>query len=66
MSEIGKVIVDSAKTQIMAMKHMGKRNDLKTITEEAEEFVETEVVPIKRPPAEYSNGGHVNALKKLG
>jgi hypothetical protein len=66
MSEIGKVIVDSAKTQILAMKLTGKKNELKTISEDAEGFVEATVVPITRPAAEYTNNGHEATLKKYG
>jgi multidrug efflux pump subunit AcrB len=55
MSEIGKVIVDSAKTQVLAMKHIGNKKALPNITEDAEEFIDTPVVKLERPPAVYSN-----------
>jgi hypothetical protein len=67
MSELGKVIVDSAKTQVMAAKIMGgKKGGIKTITEDAEDFVEANVIPIERPKAEYSNNGHLKSLEKHG
>lgn len=64
MSEIGKVIVDSAKTQVLAMKIVGSKGQLKNITEDTEAFVEPTVVPLERPKAEYSNNGHLNSIEK--
>ncbi len=66
MSELGKVIVESAKTQVIAQKLIGKNNSLPNITEDAEEFVDAPVVKLERPPAEYSNNGHLNTTKKYG
>src|SRR5688572_30526243 len=66
MSEIGKVIVDSAKTQVMAQKIIGKNNALPTITEDTEDFIDAPVVKFERPKAEYSNSGHINSLLKHG
>lgn len=66
MSELGKVIVDSAKTQVIAMKIMKGNGQLKTITEGAEDFTEGAVIPIERPKAEYSNNGHEATLNKYG
>lgn len=66
MSELGKVIVDSAKTQVLAQKVIGKNKMLPTITEEAESFIETPIVKIERPLAEYSNNGHDQTMKKYG
>jgi hypothetical protein len=66
MSDLGKVIVDSAKTQVMAMKLMGSKGQMKTITEGGEEFTEATVVPLERPKAEYTNEGHDSLLKKYG
>jgi hypothetical protein len=65
MSDLGKVIVDSAKTQVMAMKLIGNKGELKTISEGTTEFTEATVVPIQRPVAEYS-AGHEATLKKYG
>ena len=52
ISEVGKVIVESAKTQVLFAKLTKRKN------EEPVEFLEepdTPVVKIERPPAEYSN-----------
>jgi hypothetical protein len=64
MSEIGKVIVDSAKVQVLAMKIVGTQHNLKTITEDAKEFTEAEGEPLKRPPAVYSNTTQDEVIKK--
>lgn len=63
MSEIGKVIVDSAKTQVMAMKVAGN-NDVKGLTEDTQDFTESAPKNIVRPPANYSNNGHAAVLDK--
>jgi hypothetical protein len=54
ISEIGKVIVDSAKTQVIAMKILHKRGELKSseINNDAEDEVNAF---LERPKAEYSN-----------
>lgn len=50
ISEIGKVIVESAKTEVLYAKLTGKRS------EEPTKFLEEEEPKvIDRPPAEYSN-----------
>jgi hypothetical protein len=66
MSELGKVIVESAKTQVMAQKIIGKNNTLQNITEDAQDFIEAPIIKIERPKAEYSNKGHDSAVKKYG
>lgn len=55
VAEIGKVIVDGAKTSLMYAKITGKANELD----------EDDFRLIERPKAEYSNGGHINTIKKL-
>lgn len=52
ISEVGKVIVDSAKVQVMAVKTMLRKGDLQS-TAELEEDVKKFLEP--RPKAEYSN-----------
>lgn len=53
ISEVGKVIVESAKTQVLFAKLTKRKN------EEPVEFLEENeqpgVVKLQRPPAEYSN-----------
>jgi hypothetical protein len=67
MGELGKVIVESAKTQVLAQKVFGKNKTLPNITEDAEEFIEAPIVKLDRPKAEYSNiNGHDKAIKKYG
>jgi hypothetical protein len=55
ISEVGKVIVESAKTEVLYAKLTGKKND-------GEKFLDEEVEPeqkkIERPPAVYSNKQH--------
>jgi hypothetical protein len=54
ISEVGKVIVESAKTEMLFAKITGKKN-------EGEKFIdeEPEQKKIERPPAVYSNKQHV-------
>jgi hypothetical protein len=54
ISEVGKVIVESAKTEVLYAKMTGKRQD------EPTHFLEEDVQPLKidRPKAEYSNKKH--------
>jgi hypothetical protein len=69
MSELGKVIVDSAKTQVMAAKYLNagdRTRSLKGISEDDEDFANAKVLPLQRPPAEYDNDGHAKALKRYG
>lgn len=68
VSEVGKVIVDSAKTEVMFAKLQGKRekdfNPTGFLTEgDTEEFGEQKKT-IQRPPAEYNNSGHLATVKK--
>jgi hypothetical protein len=60
LANLGRVIVDSAKTQVLAAKTLGQGKVLPGITEDAEDFTES----IERPKAEYDNSGHLKALKK--
>lgn len=66
MSEIGKVIVESAKTQVAAQKIIGNNKAMKNITEDAESFIESPVIRLERPKAEYTNVGHEATLRKYG
>lgn len=54
MSELGKVIVDSAKTQVLAAKWAGGGKGIKTISEGSEEFTEPTVIPLDN---QYSAAG---------
>lgn len=63
LSNLGRVIVDSAKTQVLAVKVLGKGQHITGITEGSEEFTE-EPKAIDRPKAEYSNNGHLQSAKK--
>lgn len=63
MSELGKVIVDSAKTQVLAQKWTGEKKGIKTISEGVDDFTETAVIPLERPKAVYSNKNHQAALE---
>lgn len=62
MSELGKVIVDSAKTQVLAQKWTGEKKGIKTISEGVDGFTETEVIPLERPKAVYNNKYHLRSL----
>lgn len=59
VAEIGKVLVDGAKTSLLYAKITGKVKDL-----DDDDFTQ-EVKQIERPPAEYSNPSHESKLKKL-
>lgn len=63
LPNLGRVIVDSAKTQVLAVKVLGKGQHITGITEGSEEFTE-EPKTIERPKAEYSNNGHLQSVKK--
>ena len=57
ISEVGKVIVESAKTEVLYAKISGKRDF------EPTKFLEIEEQPVKkidRPKAEYSNKSYLN------
>lgn len=54
VSEVGKVIVDSAKTEVTFLKLTGKKNKGFIEEEETENFID-EPKKIERPSAEYSN-----------
>lgn len=56
ISEIGKVIVDSAKTEVMYIKATRKKDNHSALLDasEADKFNE-EPKKLERPPAEYSN-----------
>jgi len=61
ISEVGKVIVESAKTEVLYAKLTGKRN------EEPTKFLETEELPakqIERPKAVYSNSTPLGIAKE--
>jgi hypothetical protein len=60
ISEVGKVIVESAKTEVMFAKLTGNKGAAPVAYLEEEE----EIKKIERPKAEYDNDGHVKALKK--
>lgn len=67
VSEVGKVIVDSAKTEVMFAKLQGRRGDDFHPTGfldrgDTDEFSEQK--KLQRPPAEYNNGGHIAVAKK--
>lgn len=60
ISDIGQVIVNSAKTEVDFIKHAGGVGT---------GFIEFNVANVKkldRPKAEYSNNGHEATLKKYG
>lgn len=61
ISEIGKVIVESAKTEILHAKLTGRllNNDNKFLDEDI-----TNTKQIDRPPANYDNIGHEALLQK--
>lgn len=63
VSEVGKVIVDSAKTEAMYLKMQKKTVEIKPTgfvnEEEAKSFIE-------RPKAEYSNNGYLQLQEKFG
>lgn len=56
ISELGKVIIDGAKTTLLHAKLTGKLN-------EVDDFEEP-VKKLDRPPAKYSNKGHLSLTKK--
>ena len=61
ISDVGKVIVESAKTEVLFAKLMGKKEKQPTnfLELNSSDIEEDEVKePIKRPPAEYSNKQH--------
>jgi hypothetical protein len=62
ISEVGKVIVESAKTEVLHLKLTGRLNDHKPkfLNEPTEE---AEVIPMERPKAEYS-AGYETSMKK--
>jgi hypothetical protein len=62
ISEVGKVIVDSAKTEVMFMKLTGKPKKGFIAEDATEEFIE-EPKKIERPAAEYSNKDHLQLRK---
>ena len=62
IGDLGKVIVESAKTEVLFMKLTGNLSENNKPV-----FLRERPDPIKlsRPPAEYSNSGHINVIKKL-
>jgi hypothetical protein len=64
ISEVGKVIVESAKTEVLHLKLTGRLQDHKPkfLNEPSEDAT---VLSIERPKAEYS-AGHEATLKKYG
>ena len=63
ISEVGKVIVESAKTEVMYAKLTGKRSEEPTKFLEVEE-AEEPAKRIERPKAEYSNGSPMGIAKE--
>lgn len=63
LSEVGKVIVESAKTEVLHLKLQGKLQNAqpKFLDVPAEDAT---VVPINRPKAEYTNVGRDKLLDK--
>jgi hypothetical protein len=63
ISEVGKVIVESAKTEVLHLMLTGRlqENKPKFLNDPVEE---ASVIPMERPKAEYSNQGHQKALDK--
>ncbi len=62
ISEVGKVIVESAKTEILYAKLTGKgRDQAANFLEEKEETPKAKLI---RPNAEYSNNGRDKTLEK--
>lgn len=61
ISEVGKVIVESAKTEVMYAKLTGKRNDEPTKFLEEEE--QNPEIKFERPKAEYSNKAPLGIAK---
>jgi hypothetical protein len=59
IAEIGKVIVEGAKTSVLYAKITGKAKELPD-----DDFIDAPVVSMERPKAEYSNSGHQKALDK--
>lgn len=63
ISEVGKVIVESAKTEVLHLKLTGRLQDRKPKFLN-EDITEGEVVPFDRPKAEYSNQTRDKLLDK--
>lgn len=61
ISEIGKVIVESAKTEVL---HLKLTNRLQDQPPKFLDLPEEKVIPIDRPKAEYSNAGHIQTKNK--
>ena len=59
ISEVGKVIVESAKTEVMYAKLTGRRGDEPTKFLEVDE----QIPPIERPEATYSNKSALGIAK---
>lgn len=59
VAEIGKVIVDGAKTSLLYAKITGKAKEL-----DEDDFTQ-EPKQLERPAAEYSNNGYLNTVRKL-
>jgi hypothetical protein len=57
ISDVGKVIVESAKTEVLYAKLTGKRSEKPTVFLEQDE---DGLKKIARPPAVYSNKSHEN------
>jgi len=60
ISDVGKVIVESAKTEVLYAKLTGKKNEASTKFLEIEE---KSVPKLERPPAEYSNHSPMGIAK---
>lgn len=65
ISEVGKVIVDSAKTEVDFMRITRKRYNDFMPEESTSKFLDNEITKEKmiRPPAEYSNNGHSKLIE---
>lgn len=56
ISELGKVIVESAKTEVLYARFTGKgKSESTKFLEEADEIEDPKIKKLERPPAEYSN-----------
>lgn len=66
IAEVGKVIVDSAKAEAAFLKKVNKRSGTGFSEEpDINKFIEAEEISeIERPPADYSNKGHLSTVKK--
>jgi hypothetical protein len=62
ISEVGKVIVDSAKTEVDFMRITKKKYNDFMPEESTSNFLDDAKEKFVRPPAEYSNNGHAKLI----